>query len=49
LQGVITDLRAAQLSFSKEGRIAKMIAFVDQGPLLAWMMVADHNHVVVIR
>jgi hypothetical protein len=46
---LLNDLRCAQAAIGKEGRLAGMISDIDRGPFLAWMTVADHSHVAVVR
>ena len=39
------ELRKAQLEHTKSGRMANLIAQVDRGPMLAWLMVAPHRNI----
>jgi hypothetical protein len=49
LQAVLNDLRSAQPVFGNDGRLAKLVSEIDRGPLMAWMMVADHSKISVLR
>mmetsp|Transcript_31463 Transcript_31463/g.74760 ORF Transcript_31463/g.74760 Transcript_31463/m.74760 type:complete len:1288 (-) Transcript_31463:217-4080(-) len=46
---VINQMRHAQMTYTKGGRLAKMISPIDRGPLLAWLMVAKDDNISTIR
>ena len=48
-QVTLNELRKAQLEYSKSGRLVSLINQVDRGPMLAWLMVAPHHNVAILK
>jgi hypothetical protein len=46
---MLKGLREAQLKYTKNGRLAGLVVGVDRGPMLAWLLVAPHRNVVILR
>ena len=41
LQEVFNAMRDSQSNFSQDGQLATLIADIDKGPLLAWLLISD--------